>query len=91
MEVPVVSWWLSVAMFLSECDLLEAPSEALLLTEAFSSPNTLHLLHLLQPHPLLGRPGNGDLNLAQGQSKLRHLVDLTVLSIPSSFIQSSRT
>lgn len=29
MEVPVVSWWLSVAMFLSECELLEALSEAL--------------------------------------------------------------
>ena len=45
--VPVVSWWLPAATFLSECELLEAPSEALLLTEVLSSPDTLHLLPLL--------------------------------------------
>lgn len=48
----------------------------------------LHLLHLPQPHLLLGRLGDGDLDLAQGQGKLCYLEDPTLLSVPS-FIQSS--
>lgn len=49
------------------------------------SPDQLHLLNLLQPHLLLGRPGYGDLDPVQDQGKLHHLGDPSVLSVPSSF------